>query len=183
MFGGIEFTPQRTLEETMIRSRVLTAIAFTSALTASGVRADPLPTQTHKVLPAALAVEAAEATIAACKAQTYLVTALVADATGKPIVMIVGDGARYLTTEVTRRKAYTAALWKMSSGDFAKRFPTPTGFNPVIYDPQLAGGQGALPIKVGDDTIGAIAAAGAPGGDKDEACAQAGLDKIKDRLN
>jgi uncharacterized protein GlcG (DUF336 family) len=40
-----------------------------------------------------------------------------------------------------------------------------------------------VPINVGDDTIGAIAAAGAPGGDKDEACAIAGLDKIKDRLN
>jgi uncharacterized protein GlcG (DUF336 family) len=38
-------------------------------------------------------------------------------------------------------------------------------------------------IKVGDDTIGGIATAGAPGGDKDEACAVAGLNKIKDRLN
>lgn len=167
----------------MIRSCVLAAAALAAALATGGVRADPLPTQTEKVLPAALAVEAAQAAVAACKAQGYLVTALVADRAGKPIVMIVGDGARYITTEVTRRKAYTAALWKMSSGDFAKRFPTPTGFNPVIYDPQLAGGQGALPIKAGDDTVGAIAAAGAPGGDKDEACAQAGLDKIKDRLN
>ncbi len=167
----------------MIRSSVPTAAALVAAFAASGVRADPLPTQTERVLTAAIAVEAAQATIAACKAQGYLVTALVADRAGKPIVMIVGDGARYLTTEVTRRKAYTAALWKMSSGDFAKRFPTPTGFNPAVYDPQLVGGQGALPIKVGDDTIGAIAAAGAPGGDKDEACAQAGLDKIKDRLN
>jgi uncharacterized protein GlcG (DUF336 family) len=40
-----------------------------------------------------------------------------------------------------------------------------------------------VPIKVGNDTIGGIAAAGAPGGAKDEACAVTGLNKIKDRLN
>jgi uncharacterized protein GlcG (DUF336 family) len=39
-----------------------------------------------------------------------------------------------------------------------------------------------VPIKIGTETIGAIAAAGAPGGDKDEACAKAGLAKISDRL-
>jgi uncharacterized protein GlcG (DUF336 family) len=167
----------------MIRSRALTVAAFAAALAATSVRADPLPVETHKVLTAALAVEAAQAAIAACKAQGYNVTALVADRAGAPIVMIVGDGARSLTVAVTRRKAYTAALWKMSTGEFAKRFPTPAGFNPMVYDRHLASGQGALPINVGNDTIGAIAAAGAPGGDKDEACAQAGLEKIKDQLN
>ena len=40
-----------------------------------------------------------------------------------------------------------------------------------------------MPIKVGNDTIGGIAVAGAPGGDKDEACARAGLGKVKDQLS
>jgi uncharacterized protein GlcG (DUF336 family) len=167
----------------MIRSCVLTTAAFAAVLTASSAWADPLPSETHKILTSALAVEAAQAAIAACKAQGYNNAAVVADASGKPIALIVGEGTRYVAVEVARRKAYTAALWKMSTGEFAKRFPTPTGFNPTVYDPQLAGGQGALPITVGNDTIGAIATAGAPGGDKDEACANAGLDKIKDRLN
>ena len=39
-----------------------------------------------------------------------------------------------------------------------------------------------MPIKVGNDTIGAISVCGAPGGDKDEACAEAGIAKISDRL-
>jgi uncharacterized protein GlcG (DUF336 family) len=42
--------------------------------------------------------------------------------------------------------------------------------------------QGALPIKVGNDTIGAIGVSGAPGGDKDEACAKAAIDKVADQL-
>jgi uncharacterized protein GlcG (DUF336 family) len=167
----------------MIRSSVLGAAALLAALASNSVWADPLPTEAHKVLPAALAVEAAQAAIAHCKAQGYNVTVTVADRTGTPILLLVGDGARYLTRAVTRRKAYTAALWQMSTGEFSKRFPTPTGFNPTVYDPRLASGQGGVPIKVGDETIGAIAAAGAPGGDKDEACALAGIDKIKDRLN
>jgi hypothetical protein len=43
--------------------------------------------------------------------------------------------------------------------------------------------QGALPIKVGDDVIGAAGASGAPGGEKDEACVKAALDKVADQLN
>jgi uncharacterized protein GlcG (DUF336 family) len=42
---------------------------------------------------------------------------------------------------------------------------------------------GGVPIKAGKETIGAIGVSGAPGGDKDEACANAGLAKISDRLN
>jgi len=159
------------------------AAAFAALTGISAWAADPLTTETHKVLTAALAVEAAQAGIAACKAQGYSETVTVADRSGTPIVVVVGDGARYLTREVTRRRAYTAALWKMSTAEFTKRFPTPNGFNPVVFDPQLVAGQGGVPINVGDDTIGAIAAAGAPGGDKDEACALAGVAKIKDRLN
>ena len=168
----------------MIRSYTLGATAILAAFTSiSAWAADPLPSETHKVLTAALAVEAAQAAIAACKAQGYNVTVTIADRTGTPTLLLVGDGARGLTREVTRRKAYTSALWGITTGEFTKRFPTPTGFDPAVYDTQLTRGQGGVPIKVGNDTIGAIAAAGAPGGDKDEACAAAGLDKISDRLN
>jgi uncharacterized protein GlcG (DUF336 family) len=43
--------------------------------------------------------------------------------------------------------------------------------------------QGALPIKVGEDVIGAVGVSGAPGGDKDEACSKAGIDKVAAQLN
>jgi uncharacterized protein GlcG (DUF336 family) len=42
--------------------------------------------------------------------------------------------------------------------------------------------RGALPIKVGDEVIGAAGASGAPGGEKDEACVKAGIDKVADQL-
>jgi len=40
-----------------------------------------------------------------------------------------------------------------------------------------------IAIKVGDEVVGAISAGRAAGGDLDNACARAGLDKIKDQLN
>jgi uncharacterized protein GlcG (DUF336 family) len=167
----------------MIRSYAIAATAVLVALGSNARAADPLPTETHKVLTAALAVEAAQAAIAACKAQGYNVTVTVADRMGMPKVVIVRDGPPGVGGESTRRKAYTAAVLRVSTGDYTKRVSTPGAFNPGVYDPQLSTGLGGVPIKVGEDTIGGIAAAGAPGGDKDEACAVAGIDKIKDRLN
>jgi uncharacterized protein GlcG (DUF336 family) len=144
--------------------------------------ADSLPTETHKVLTAELAVEAAQAAIATCKAQGYNVTVTIADRTGMPKLVLVGDGAGALTRETTRRKAYTAAQLRVTTGDFEKRVSAAGAFNPAVFDPQFTTAQGGVPIKVGDDTIGAIAVGGAPAGEKDEGCANAGLAKISDRL-
>jgi len=167
----------------MIRSCVSAAAALLTAFTGIAAwAADPLPTESHKVLTSALAVEAAEAAVAACKAQGYTVTATVVDRTGGTRVVIMGDGARDLTRVVTQREAYTSALWGVSTADYTKRVTSPGAFNPGLYDPQLATEPGGLPIKAGNETIGGIAAAGAPGGGKDEACAKAGLDKISDQL-
>jgi uncharacterized protein GlcG (DUF336 family) len=41
---------------------------------------------------------------------------------------------------------------------------------------------GGLPIKVGNDTIGGVGVAGAPGGNGDVACAEAAIEAIKDQL-
>ena len=169
----------------MIRSRTFVAGLAGLAAFASidAMAADPLPTVTYKVLPATLAVEAAQAAIAACKAQGYNITATLVDRTGDIKLQLVGDGAGGLGVDLSRRKAYTAARQRVSTGDLAKRVATPGAFNPTMFDTQLVTSQGGLPIKVGNETIGAIGVSGAPGGDKDEACAKAGLDKITDRLS
>jgi uncharacterized protein GlcG (DUF336 family) len=169
-------------EKAMIRSYVLVA---TAALVGLGmtvpVAAQDLPSETHKLLPAALAVEAAQTAIATCKGQGYNVAAIVTNRDGTPMVLIVGDGSGKLSSEIARRKAYTSASLRVSTMDFNKRVAG-GGFNPSVFDPQLVTAAGGLPIKVGNDTIAAIGVSGAPGGDKDEACAQSGLDKIKGSL-
>lgn len=166
----------------MIRSGAFTAaLAFATAIATNAFAAEAVLTETRHVLSADLAVEAAQAAIASCKSQGYNVTATIADRSGAIKIMLVGDGAGGVSRESTRRKAYTSALLGISTDDFAKRIAS-GGFNPTVYDPQMVPGAGGVPIKLGNETIGGIAAAGAPGGDKDEACAKAGLAKIADRL-
>jgi hypothetical protein len=41
---------------------------------------------------------------------------------------------------------------------------------------------GGIVIKIGEETVAALGVAGAPGGDKDEACTRAALDKISGQL-
>jgi uncharacterized protein GlcG (DUF336 family) len=169
-------------ERAMIRSYVLAATAALVGFSMTvPVAAQDLPSETHKLLPAALAVEAAQTAIATCKGQGYNVAAIVTNRDGTPMVLIVGDGSGKLSPEIARRKAYTSASLRVSTMDFNKRVAG-GGFNPSVFDPQLVTAAGGLPIKVGNDTIAAIGVSGAPGGDKDEACAQSGLDKIKASL-
>ena len=79
------------------------------------------------------------------------------------------------------RKAYTSRTTRSPSGDMAARVKAdPTlGF---IHLSNIIANQGALPIKIGNETIGGAGASGAPGGEKDEACIKAGIDKIADQL-
>ena len=168
-------------EEPMIRSCAL-ALAVTALTGLDAMAADPLPTETHKLLPAALSLEAAQAALAACKAQGYNVTVSVVDRLGLSQILIVGDGASPTGRTLAPRKAYTSAVRRITTGELNKRVSVPGAFNPLQFDAQLTIERGGVPINVEKETIGAIAVSGAPGGEKDEACADAGIAKISDRL-
>ena len=135
----------------------------------------------EKSLSAAMALTIAQTALEACTRQGYHVSVHVLGRNGEVIVAVRGDGAPPHTMENSQRKAYTARTFRISSGEFAQRVKD----NPSISAVHLTGiiaAQGALPIKVGDEVIGAVGVSGAPGGEKDEACAKAGLDKVADQL-
>ena len=93
-----------------------------------------------------------------------------------------GDGAGSHTLNSAFRKAFTAATFNRPTSAWKDTIAgNPEAGNMQHIDNILMAG-GGVPIRVGDQLVGAIAAAGAPGFEKDEACAQAGIDKIKDRL-
>lgn len=116
-----------------------------------------------------------------CKSQGYTVSVTVVGRTGEVIVQMRGDNAPPHTMENSFRKAYSARTFRVPSGELAKRIKeNPTA--PFVYLSNVVAAQGALPIKVGDDVIGAVGVSGAPGGEKDEVCAKAGLDKVADTL-
>ena len=136
---------------------------------------------TEKSLSAAMAMTIAQTALETCTKQGYHVSVHVLGRYGEVLVAVRGDGAPPHTMENSQRKAYTARTFRIPSGEFAQRVKD----NPSISAVHLSGiiaAQGALPIKVGDDVIGAVGVSGAPGGEKDEACAKAGLDKRADQL-
>ena len=135
----------------------------------------------HKDLSLATALVIATTAADTCKTNGHRVSVTVVGREGQVIVALRGDGASPHTIENSQRKAYTARTFRISSGEFAKRVKD----NPTTGAVHLTGivaAQGALPIKLGDDVIGAVGVSGAPGGEKDEVCSQAGLDKIADQL-
>ena len=135
----------------------------------------------HKDISAAMAITIAETTIATCKANGYAVSATVVGRNGEIIVQVRGDNTGPHTIENSMRKAYTARTFRIPSGDMVTRLKNDPTLG-LIHLSNVIANQGALPIKVGDETIGAAGASGAPGGEKDEACVKAGIDKVADQL-
>jgi uncharacterized protein GlcG (DUF336 family) len=131
-----------------------------------------------------LALEAAQRALAECSAKGFKVTAAVFDSAVQPVALLTATGALRIAPEAATRKAFVVLHTKQPSGDAAERVKTDLDFaRQLAATGKALPVRGALPIRVGDEIIGAISVAGAPPpGDADEACARAGLDKIAARL-
>ena len=135
----------------------------------------------HKDLSLAMATTIALTAIENCKTAGYNVSVHVVGRNGETIVGMRHHAAGPNTYENSMKKAYTSRTFRIETGKFAEN----VGQNPVAGQLMLANivaARGALPIKIGEETIGGVGVSGAPGGDKDEVCAQAGIDKVKDQL-
>jgi uncharacterized protein GlcG (DUF336 family) len=135
----------------------------------------------RKDLSVAVAVDIAQTAMATCSANGYRVSATVVGRNGEVLVQIRGDGTPPHTMENSFKKAFTARTFRIPSGEMEERLKK----NPQMGAQYLTGfttARGALPIMVGEDVVGAAGVSGAPGGEKDEACVKAALDKVADQL-
>ena len=137
----------------------------------------------------ALALEAAQAALAACAANGVKAAASIVDSAGGLRVLLTADGAAQEEVEISRKKASTAVALKEVTSEVADRMEKDQAFKAKIdADKSLFPRPGGVPLMVGDEMIGAIGVSGAsrlngvPGGVRDEACAKAGLDKVRTRL-
>jgi uncharacterized protein GlcG (DUF336 family) len=128
-----------------------------------------------------LAVEAARAAVDTCAAGGYYIGASVIDTSGQPRAMVEAEGSDGGHVYVAVRKALVALTFKMPSSKASEIVPADTALLARVT-PNMFVMEGAVPLIVGNEVIGAIGASGAAGGNQDEVCAIAGLNKIKERL-
>lgn len=156
----------------------LSALSLAAAGFAGSAQAQVL---THKDLSLAMATAIALQAVETCKTNGYNVSVHVLGRNAETLVALRHHAAGVNTFENSMKKAYTSRTFRIESGKFAEN----VGQNPVagqLFLANIVAARGALPIKIGEETIGSVGVSGAPGGDKDEVCAQAGIDKVKDQL-
>jgi uncharacterized protein GlcG (DUF336 family) len=133
----------------------------------------------QKALPLDLAEAIARGALESCRAQGYRAVVYVVDGSGDLKAVLRDDGPNSLATEIARRKAITAFAYRRTSAETAKAWAIN---KPLVTAEGALPAAGGVPIKAGDQVIGAVGIVGAPGGDKDEACANAGIAKVADKL-
>lgn len=129
-----------------------------------------------------LANQIAAGAVAACAANGYAVAATVVDRAGTVRAVQRADNAGPHTLGSSERKAWTSASAKnttLAMMEGAQK--NPAGAN-LVYLPGVLLLGGGVPIKAGNEVIGAVGVGGAPGGHLDEQCANAGIEKVRAAL-
>jgi uncharacterized protein GlcG (DUF336 family) len=130
-----------------------------------------------------LADKVAQSTLQACAKDGYNVAVTLVDRSGTPLLMKRMDNAGPHTVEASRMKAFTALTTKNLTGNVMKGAQSNAGAANLRDIPDFLLLAGGVPVKVGDQVIGAVGVGGAPGGNFDEACALAGVKSIESELN
>lgn len=161
--------------KTLARTLVALAALAAFAAQAQGVR-------TERNVSLELANQIAAATVAACTTNGYAVAAAVVDRAGQLKALHRADNAGPHTLSSSQAKAFTSASAKnntLAMMEGAQKNPAAAN---LVHLPGFLLLGGGVPIKVGNEVIGAVGVGGAPGGHLDEQCAVAGIDKVKDQL-
>jgi len=137
----------------------------------------------YKSLSPEVALEAAQAAMKKCRDNGFQIAVAVVDRFGQPQVMLRDRFAGLHAPDTAVRKAYTAVSFRSATGDLAKSLRSGQLQAGIAQLPHVALLGGGLMIEAGGSLLGGIGVSGAPGGDKDEECAKAGLDAIRDKLD
>jgi len=163
--------------------------ALTGLMFIAAVPAHAQVSKSGYTLPLDLALEAAREAARVCEGNGYNVTVTLVDVAGVPKVVLRGDHSTIHTRDTSFRKAYTVVTMgpifhfdvTSTFAELVAKYPNGAG-QALANTPNVVGLPGGAAIKTGDEIVAGIGVGGSPGGDKDEACAKAGVAKISDRL-
>jgi uncharacterized protein GlcG (DUF336 family) len=127
-----------------------------------------------------LARDIAQGAIDACRKEGYQVAVVVTDRSGDPVVVMRDVFVSKYMLQIAHNKANAVVMSNSASGELRTNMARIRDELNELDGVLLM--EGGLPIRVAGSLIGAVGVSGAPGGDKDEACARHGLDEVQERL-
>ena len=161
--------------------KTITKVAVIAATVASSF-AHAQAVRSEKNMSLELANQIAAASVSACQANGYAVTATVVDRAGTVRAVQRADNAGPHTLGASLQKAYTSASAKNNTQAIMEASQKNPAAANLVHIPGFLLLGGGVPVRVGNEVIGAVGIGGAPGGHLDEQCAMAALDKVKDLL-
>ncbi len=169
----------------MKKTKTIWAVAIFIAVCGTTAYADEVDNPalfTTKNLTTETALKAALAALGKCRDEGFQAAVVVTDRNGLPQVLLRDRFAGAHTHETARRKAWTAASFKENTTVLAEVTAEGTPMSGIRHVEQAVMIGGGMLIDAGGTTVGAIGVSGAPGGDMDDLCAQAGIDAIEDDI-
>jgi uncharacterized protein GlcG (DUF336 family) len=164
------------------RGIVAAAVVGSLVIAASSARAqDALVT--FKSLTPEVALDLARAALTECRKRGFQAAVAVVDRSGVAQVMLRDRFAGPHTPNTAIGKAWTAVSFRTNTTELAvaSREGTPQSGVRQVPGAIILGG-GVL-IEAAGSVVGAVGVSGAPGGDADDACAKAGVDAVRDKLD
>jgi uncharacterized protein GlcG (DUF336 family) len=152
-----------------------------AALGAGAARAQDA-TYTVKLMTPETALRAAQAALRQCRDGGFQVTVAVVDRAGLPQVVLRDRFAGPHTIKMAIDKAWSAVSFRVSTAELEKATQPGSPQSGIRNRPRVAAVAGGLPIESGGAMVGGIGVSGAPGGDRDDVCAKAGIAAIRDSL-
>ncbi|MCW5635682.1 MAG: heme-binding protein [Rubrivivax sp.] len=160
-------------------------MAAAAAAAALAVQAQPqqtTPLRTERQISLDLANQIAGATVAACLANGHAVAAAVVDRAGHLRALQRADQAGPHTLASAQAKAFTSASARANTLAMMENAQKNPAAANLVHLPGFLLLGGGVPIRAGNEVVGAVGVGGAPGGHLDEQCAVAALDKVRDLL-
>lgn len=140
-------------------------------------------TYTVRLMTLETALKAAQAALAKCRADGYQVAVAVVDRAGLPQAVLRDRFAGAHTVRMAIDKAWTAASFRTDTAALAELTAPGRPQSGLRERPRVVAVAGGLVIEGGGALLGAIGVSGAPGGDRDDVCARAGIGAVRDALD
>jgi uncharacterized protein GlcG (DUF336 family) len=138
---------------------------------------------TYKTLAPDVALELARASLEACRARGYQVAVAVVDRFGQPQVMLRDRFAGPHTPATATNKAWTAVSFRTATSELIAITQPGHPQAGLRQLPNVVVLGGGIMIMSAGSLVGGVGVSGAPGGEEDDHCANAGIEAVRDKLD